>query len=78
MGVPAYRFYSLSPSGLEQATVAVFFSDGAAMKWGFRRAGVDGIEVWQGSRFVGRLHGPDSFSPEDPPTPGNPPSPASD
>lgn len=65
MGVPAYRFYTLNPSGLEQATVAVFFSDGAAMKWGYRRAGPAGIEVWQGSRFVGSLHGANSVLTED-------------
>ena len=70
--MPAYRFYTLNPSGLEQATFAVFFSDGAAMKWGFQRAGAAGIEVWQGSRFVGRLHGPNSIATEDEPAPAFP------
>ncbi|WGM39760.1 hypothetical protein AMEJIAPC_02687 [Caulobacter sp. NIBR1757] len=70
--MPAYRFYTLSPSGLEQAAVAVFFSDGAAMTWGFKRVGPTGIEVWQGSRFVGRLHGPGSIVPEDEPSPAPP------
>ncbi|WP_271065397.1 hypothetical protein [Caulobacter sp. NIBR1757] len=42
------------------------------MTWGFKRVGPTGIEVWQGSRFVGRLHGPGSIVPEDEPSPAPP------
>ena len=56
--MPAYRFYDLTPSEPEEVARAAFFSDGAAMTWGFSRAGPAGVEVWEGARFVGRLHGP--------------------
>lgn len=55
--MPAYRFYDLTPPDPEEIWQCAFYSDGAAMAWGFRRAGPGGIEVWQGERFVGRLHG---------------------
>lgn len=58
--MPAYRFYDLTPPEPEEIGHEAFFSDGAAMAWGFRRAGPGGIEVWQGERFVGRLHGADA------------------
>ncbi|MDO9337335.1 MAG: hypothetical protein Q7T61_13110 [Caulobacter sp.] len=57
--MPAYRFYDLTPTEPQEMSRGVFFSDGAAMTWGFRLAGPGGIEVWQGERFVGRLHGAD-------------------
>ncbi|HYE47413.1 MAG TPA: hypothetical protein VEA44_16735 [Caulobacter sp.] len=60
--MPAYRFYDLTPPEPEAMSQGVFFSDAAAMTWGFRRAGPGGIEVWQGDRFVGRLHGADSLA----------------
>jgi hypothetical protein len=60
--VPAYRFYDLTPPDPEQMSQGAFFSDGAAMTWAFRQAGPGGVEVWQGGRFVGRLHGPDARS----------------
>ena len=56
--MPAYRFYDLTPPDPEEVARAAFFSDGAAMTWGLRRAGPGGVEVWQGARFVGRLHAP--------------------
>jgi len=65
-GMPAYRFYGLTASAPEEMTVGLFYSDGAAMTWGFSRAGASGVEVWQGARFVGRLHGPDAGDRQEP------------
>ncbi len=62
--MPAYRFYNLTLADPEEAINAAFFSDGAAMTWAFRRAGPGGIEVWQETRFVGRLHGADRAGPD--------------
>lgn len=58
--MPAYRFYDLTPADPQEMGRAAFFSDGAAVTWAMRRAGPGGVEVWQGSRFVGRLHGANS------------------
>ena len=54
--MPGYRFYCLPRSTDERPDELTFFDDGAAMVWGLRRAGVVGVEVWEGGRFVGRLH----------------------
>jgi hypothetical protein len=54
--MPSYRFYDLTPADPEEMARGAFFSDGAAVTWAMRRAGPGGIEVWQGARFVGRLH----------------------
>lgn len=58
--MPAYRFYDLTPPEPEEMSRGAFFSDGAAVSWAIRRAGPGGVEVWQGARFVGRLHGANS------------------
>jgi hypothetical protein len=55
-GVPAYRFYTLPRDHAAAPREATFFDDRTALLWGFRSAGLTGVEVWEGSRFVGRIH----------------------
>lgn len=56
LGVPAYRFYNLPRDPAATPLEVTFFDDRAALLWGFRGAGKSGMEVWEGSRFVGRIH----------------------
>ncbi len=60
--MPTYRFYALS-SGGEPPVERTFFNDKVAMSWAFRMTDAGGVEVWQGSRFVARLH---AGAPRDP------------
>lgn len=53
--MPVYRFYSLH-SGDEAPLERTFYNDKVAMSWAFRMTDAGGVEVWQGSRFVARLH----------------------
>lgn len=53
--MPAYRFFVL-PSGHEAPIERTFFNDQVALGWAFRMTDAAGVEVWQGSRFVARLH----------------------
>ena len=53
--MPAYRFYTLSRAD-DPPTERTFYNDRVAMSWAFKTAGAEGVEIWQGSRFVGRLH----------------------
>lgn len=53
--MPAYRFYTLSRAD-EPPVERTFYNDRVAMSWAFKAAGADGVEIWQGTRFVGRLH----------------------
>ncbi|WP_091737598.1 hypothetical protein [Phenylobacterium immobile] len=55
--MPAYRFYTLPRDPAAAPLEAMFFDDRTALLWGFRTAGQAGMEIWEGSRFVGRLHG---------------------
>lgn len=55
--MPAYRFYDLTTPDPEEMSRGAFYSDRAAVTWAMQRAGPGGVEVWQGARFVGRLHG---------------------
>ncbi len=61
--MPVYRFYALSC--VDEAPIqSTFFNDQVAMGWAFRMTDAGGVEVWQGSRFVARLH---AGVPPDPP-----------
>lgn len=63
--MPLYRFYRLPRSDRDQPVERTFYKDSVAMRWAFRQADADGVEVWQGVRFVARLHGgaaPDASS----------------
>jgi hypothetical protein len=55
--MPAYRFYTLPRGHGDSPIEQAFYADRVAMSWAFRRAEAAGIEIWEGSRFVGRLHG---------------------
>lgn len=57
--MPVYRFYPLTDESQTRPIETTFFNDRAATSWAFGRAGSAGIEVWQGARFVARLHGTD-------------------
>jgi len=53
--MPLYRFHALA-SGDDAPIERVFFSDQVALRWAFRTTDAGGVDVWQGSRFVARLH----------------------
>lgn len=60
--MPAYQFHRLSLAGGDPAPlVEMFYADDAAMRWVMDRV-TDGCDVWQGQRFVGRVHGPATTS----------------
>ena len=56
-GVPAYQFYSLPRTEASAPMEQAFYNDRVALSWGLRSGGENGVEVWQGSRFIGRVHG---------------------
>ena len=60
--MPAYRFYKLPLDDQGVPQTELFHSDGAAMTWGLRLGSPTGTEVWQETRFVGRLHAAHPFA----------------
>lgn len=61
--MPAYRFFSLPRTDASEVTEQVFYSDSVAMLWALRSSGETGAEIWEGSRFVGRIHAGAANSP---------------
>jgi hypothetical protein len=53
--MPSYRFFGLHLAG-DAPTERKFFNDQVAMGWALRMTDAGGVEVWEGSRFVARLH----------------------
>lgn len=67
--MPAYHFHRLSfPGGDPAPRVEVFYADDAAMRWVIGGAMSGGCDVWQGQRYVGRVHGPQAAQTESAPT----------
>lgn len=56
--MPFYRLYPLSPLGRYRAPEeAICADDGEALRQALE-LGQDGVDVWQLTRFVGRVHVP--------------------
>jgi hypothetical protein len=57
--MPTYRFYPLDTFGkiCGPYSAEVCDDDSAALAWAHELGGASGVEVWQGARLVGRLHG---------------------
>ena len=57
--MPAYHLHRLSePGGDPSPTLLIVYCDEAAMRWAIGAAFPGGCDVWQGHRYVGRVHGP--------------------
>ena len=55
--MPAYQLHRLShPGGDPEPTSKMFHGDEAAMRFAMRDDFADGCDVWQGQRYVGRVH----------------------
>lgn len=69
--MPAYHLHRLShPGGDPSPAVEIFHSDAAAMRWAIGASFSGGCDVWQGHRYVGRVHGPTDNPPAHAPTEG--------
>ena len=57
--MPAYQLHRLThPAGDPEPIIAVFFADAAAMRFAMGSRFPEGCDVWEGARFVGRVHRP--------------------
>jgi hypothetical protein len=55
--MPAYQFYRLAHGGVHSEPASmILFDDRAAVRRALGEEFPDGCDVWQGQRFVGRLH----------------------
>ena len=67
--MPAYQFYRLARGGTHsEVTSLVLFDDRAAVRWAVSDAFPHGCDVWQGPRFVGRMHRARPDKRDEPPT----------
>ena len=56
--MPAYQIHRLIPGGDPTPHTKVFFSDAAAIRFAMGALFQDGCDLWQGARYVGRVHRP--------------------
>jgi hypothetical protein len=56
--MPAYQLYPLQHGERLEPRQMLFYDDRAALRRAIGPQFQEGCEVWQGGRFVGRVHGP--------------------
>ena len=57
--MPSYQLHRLSqPGGDPDPATRAFFDDATAMRFAMSADFSQGCDVWQGTRYVGRVHGP--------------------
>lgn len=57
--MPVYHLHRLThPGGDPDPAVEVFYGDEAAIRFAMSGIFSDGCDVWQGARYVGRVHRP--------------------
>lgn len=56
--MPAYQIHRLIPGGDPTPHTKAFFSDAAAIRFTMRSPFQEGCDLWQGARYVGRVHPP--------------------
>lgn len=55
--MPAYQLHRLAYAGGDpEPAIEVFFNDEAAMRCAMGERFAGGCDVWQGARYVGRVH----------------------
>ena len=57
--MPVYQLHRLThPTGDPDPAVEVFYGDDAAIRFAMGEEFPSGCDVWQGDRYVGRVHRP--------------------